>query len=322
LLISTLFPQTQWLKERTTNSTCISLSTSSAEMPLNLLKHKSYHVHSARNVARVQRDEAVAAERAKVERAYLKREKLAALRGPASSGSDSGNKATDQPAKDNYIDLHDFGAFELEELKHLHEDGPSDHRRRHKEPDQNSIASSINFNHSNSSHSYSGKNSNRDVKFDYGENGSVVSLLLCQNYQNAARAGSSHDNISSAMTPNLSHSGYQESKQNHKLQGDLCNTRSKTELDPLAGMLRGIAATEAYERERGKSHRPAAKHRERESKRTRRHINERSKYKDRDRDEHRVHKSHHGRHCKSSNSQRHVSGHRSERDISSRGKRS
>lgn len=280
-------------------------------------------MHSARNVARVRRDEAAAAERVEAERTRLKREKLAALRSPASGGSDSGNKATDGPASGNHGDLNDVSAFELGELKRLHEDGSNDHHRRRKEPDQNAPASSTNFNQSSSSGSYSGKSSNRDVEFDYGKNGSVVSLLLGQHSQGVAPASSSRDNVSSAMIPNLPRPEYHESKPRYSLQGYPCNTRSKSELDPLAGMLRGVAATEAYEREHGKSHRSAAKHGERASNRIKRHRRERSKDKDCNSDGHRVHKFHHGRHCKSSNnSNGHGNGRHSEKDIIIRDRKS
>lgn len=288
-------------------------------MPLNLLKHKSYHVHNARNVERVRRDEAAAAKRAEAERTHLKREKLAALRGPARGGIESGSRASDRSASGNWTGLSDVGAFELDELKRLHEDDSNGHYSSRKEPDQNATASSTNFDHNSSRRSYSDKTSNRDVQFEYGENGSVVSLLLGQHSQGVARADSSHDNVSSSMIPNFQGPGYQESKLHRNLQGDSRYARSKAELDPLAGMLRGVAATEAYEREHNKSHQSAANPGKKSSSRTRRHRHEHNKDKERDRDGHRVHKSRHSRHYKSSsNSQRHENRHRSERNISSR----
>lgn len=281
------------------------------EMPINLLKHKSYHVYNARNIERVRRDEAASAERAEANRVAAKQAKLAALRDSTKRRNSHAAKKT-QSVNDSNSEVNELGFFELEELKHIHEKGAG----RTKDFNQKVAAEN----------NYDSINGESEMNFgpDYGQSGSVMELLLGRqsisvNQENKNKNSKSHGNFKDIVTSGSQRQGFLP----HSQQGCTSDSRSKVALDPLAEMLRGVAATEKYERERSKSRKKISHSDRTYNGRNHQHKSSNDiEDKRSDLDVYKVHKTHHSRHShrtSSSHSRRSKtsSSSKSHRDIDS-----
>lgn len=252
-------------------------------MPINLLKHKSYHVYNARNIERVRRDEAASAERAEANRVVAKHAKLAALRD--STKRNSSDKAKTHSVSDNNSGMNELGFLELEELKRIHGRGAD------RTQDFNQKVAAEN--------NYDTINGESEMNFgpDYGKTGSVMELLLGRQSNSVNQENNnnskSHGNFKDIVTSESQRQGLLP----HSQQELTYDSRSKVALDPLAEMLRGVAATEEYEHERSKSHRKV-NHSDRTYNRRNQQHKSRNDVKDKrsDLDVHKVHKTHHSRH--------------------------
>lgn len=184
----------------------------STTMPLNLLKHKSYHVSRAENLERVRKDEAAAAKKLQEDRQVQRANQIAELR--QRKGIEAGSRQTREIEKTGDA----FGAFRSLEDGKLAESAkskPAD--KRDARPYEQS----------------------RVLEYT---SGSVMSSLYAQSSGDRSRTRSS------------TRKGGRVSKSQHDRGPPMSarkkdDARVKSDMDPLAAILKGVEMTRRFEHE-------------------------------------------------------------------------